>query len=252
MKINIVNLSRTVLSVLFVFSGVSKLVSLPFFDSLVAELLIGKDYYDFPEYLKYSQILTRILISLELCLGVAILQNRYLKTVILPLIQFILLIFTVHLFYVSLTDPKGFIEGNCGCFGDILPMNNLESIIKNVIALSLGVIIYLKFKEDKIPSTAPTIIIGLVTLITIWFSIKDYSIKIDPVEKTNSTELVEDFDGISQDSIRMNQIDSLLVLYNFDDAYQISKELNFDRLPEPFKNKVLRLDQIVEIKKNKK
>ena len=47
----------------------------------------------------------------------------------------ILIAFTAHLIYMGF--QKGFIGGNCGCFGDLIPMDNFESIIKNVISILL-------------------------------------------------------------------------------------------------------------------
>jgi len=134
----IVQISRLLLSFLFIFGAVSKLISMPFFDGMVAELILGQDYFNRPQEMILVQWLTRILVALELWIGIALLQNKGFKKVTLPLTLLTLILFTVHLFYESLKKENGFIEGNCGCFGDVLPMNNLESIIKNVIGIGLG------------------------------------------------------------------------------------------------------------------
>ena len=131
---NIIKISRIFLGIMFLFSGISKILSLPFFDSMVAELFLGANYYDNASGLQLTQMLSRVLIASEMLLGAAVLQEKWLKKIVLPSLFAMLLIFTVHLFYEGLTSPKGFIEGNCGCFGDILPINNLESIIKNMVA----------------------------------------------------------------------------------------------------------------------
>ena len=120
-----------------------------FFDAMVAELFLGPNYYDFPTGLYYTQILSRVLIASELVLGAAILMDKWVKRITIPAIFGMLLLFTVHLFYEGLTSDKGFIEGNCGCFGDVLPMNNLESIIKNVVAMLAAVFVWLKYKEEE-------------------------------------------------------------------------------------------------------
>jgi len=47
-KNTLAQIGRILLSFLFVFGAVSKLVSMPFFDGMVAELLLGKDYFEIP------------------------------------------------------------------------------------------------------------------------------------------------------------------------------------------------------------
>ena len=180
MEIRLVKVSRILLATLFIFSAITKLLSLPFFDGLVAELLIGKDYYNHADALWYTQVLTRVLISAELVLGIAVLQESFLKKIIIPAIEIMLLLFTLHLFYESLTHENGFTDGNCGCFGDIIPMNNLESIIKNVVAMVLGFVVWKNHKRHphhRFASWTVSVTAGLVCLITLWLTIKDYSQK---------------------------------------------------------------------------
>lgn len=159
---------------MFIFSAISKLLSMAFFDSMVAELFLGSQYYDNPGGMYFTQILSRILISAEMVLGIAVLQEKWLKKIIIPALFGMLLLFTVHLFYEGITSPKGFIEGNCGCFGDILPMNNLESILKNVVAMFLCILVWAKYEDDPLPGLWTSIITGGVTLLTLWLTIKTY------------------------------------------------------------------------------
>lgn len=162
---------------MFLFSGISKIISLPFFDSMVAELFLGANYYDNPSGLQLTQMLSRVLIAGEMLLGAAVLQEKWLRKIVLPSLFAMLFIFTVHLFYEGLTSPKGFIEGNCGCFGDILPMNNLESIIKNVVAMLLAVFVWFKYKDENemhLNTLVAPIVLGAVCLGTMWFTIKSY------------------------------------------------------------------------------
>lgn len=146
-----------------------------FFDAMVAELFLGPNYYDFPTGLYYTQILSRVLIASELVLGAAILVDKWVKKITIPALFGMLLLFTVHLFYEGLTSDKGFVEGNCGCFGDVLPMNNLESIIKNVIAMLAAAFVWFKYKEtNRIAAWASPLVIGLVTLATLLMGVKKY------------------------------------------------------------------------------
>jgi len=174
-KNKLVQIGRIVLSFLFVFGAVSKLVSMPFFDGMVAELLLGKDYFDQPDAMRWVQWITRILVAAELLLGLALLQNKWFKKVVLPATLGMLVLFTIHLFYEGFRQENGFIEGNCGCFGDVLPMTNLESIIKNVIGMLFGVIIWIKYKaEDQFSSWVAPVLLGAITLFTLSFGVKSY------------------------------------------------------------------------------
>ena len=176
MENTLVRAGRIFLSVMFIFSGVSKLVSLPFFDGLVAELLIGADYYNHYQALWWVQVLTRVIVSAELLLGAALMQEYKFKQIVLPTTIGLLFVFTIQLIYEGFRS--GFIDGNCGCFGDILPMNNLESILKNVAGMLIGGYVWLKVKDQKSTGFASWVLpflLGLVTLATLWMTIKDYT-----------------------------------------------------------------------------
>lgn len=173
----LVQIGRIILSFLFVFGAVSKLVSMPFFDGMVAELLLGKNYFNNPSGMIWIQWLTRILVAAELVLGAALLQNKWFKKLVLPATMAMLVLFTIHLFYEGIRQENGFTEGNCGCFGDVLPMTNLESIIKNVIGMLAGIFLWIKFRsEDVFGSWVGPAFLGLITLFTLSFGIKSYEV----------------------------------------------------------------------------
>ncbi|MDC1431142.1 hypothetical protein N8223_02705, partial [Bacteroidia bacterium] len=201
---------RLILSFLFVFGAVSKLVSMPFFDGMVAELLLGENYYDHPSGMLWIQWFTRILVAAELVLGIAILQNKWFKSLVLPATMGMLVLFTIHLFYEGFRQVNGFTEGNCGCFGDILPMTNLESIIKNVIGMAIGVFIWFKYNKDNVFASwvAPTFL-GLITLFTLSFGVKSYEAKaVAPVtEQLGLTEtlVIDSIIPLEQDPVKMEQ-----------------------------------------------
>jgi hypothetical protein len=187
----LVQISRILLSFLFVFGAVSKLVSMPFFDGMVAELILGKDYFDKPSGMFWVQLLTRVLVAVELVLGLALLQNKWFKKLVLPSTMGMLFLFTIHLFYEGFKQVNGFTEGNCGCFGDVLPMTNLESIIKNVIGMLAGVFVWIKHtKKDNFASYVAPTLLGVITLFTLSFGIKSY--------KTNDVPVVENLGTISE------------------------------------------------------
>jgi protein-disulfide isomerase len=203
-------IGRLILSFLFIFGAVSKLVSMPFFDSMVAELLLGENYYDHPSGMLWIQWFTRILVAAELVLGIAILQNKWFKSLVLPATLGMLVIFTIHLFYEGFKQVNGFTEGNCGCFGDILPMTNLESIMKNVIGMAIGVFIWFKYNKDNVFASwvAPTFL-GLITLFTLSFGVKSYEAKAvaTVTEELGLTEtlVIDSIIPLKQDLVKMEQ-----------------------------------------------
>jgi len=174
-KHTFLKISRLFLSFLFVFGAISKLISMPFFDGMVAELFLGDNYFNNAKGMFWTQLVGRILVAVELVIGVALLQNKWFKSIVLPATIITLLLFTIHLFYASLNTPNGFTEGNCGCFGDVLPMTNLESIWKNIIGLAIGVWVWFKYTaENKFSSWVSPTMLGLVTMFTLSFGIKSY------------------------------------------------------------------------------
>lgn len=207
-SITLVQISRIILSFLFVFGAVSKLVSMPFFDGMVAELLLGKDYFNNPSEMIGVQWLTRILVSAELVLGIALLQNKWFKKLVLPATMAMLILFTIHLFYEGFRQVNGFTEGNCGCFGDVLPMTNLESIIKNVIGILAGIFVWIKFKtEDVFSSWIGPAFLGLVTLFTLSFGVKSYEMTTPEVSEVLNVVPQEKVPEILSDSV--NEIEEV-------------------------------------------
>jgi thiol-disulfide isomerase/thioredoxin len=77
---------------------------------------------------------SRILIGCELALGILLLQKHFFKRLVIPVSFLMLLIFSIHLTYdISLHGN----EGNCGCFGALLPMTPIQALIKNIIGMIL-------------------------------------------------------------------------------------------------------------------
>ena len=197
----LLKIGRLILSFLFIFGAVSKLISMPFFDGMVAELLLGKNYFDNASGMLWIQWLTRILVAAELVLGFALLQNKWFKNLVLPATMGMLVLFTIHLFYEGFRQVNGFTEGNCGCFGDVLPMTNLESIIKNIIGMAIGIYVWLRHNKDNSFASwvAPTFL-GVITLFTLSFGVKSY-------ESTAATPVTEEL-GLAEIPLQNLPIDT--------------------------------------------
>jgi thiol-disulfide isomerase/thioredoxin/uncharacterized membrane protein YphA (DoxX/SURF4 family) len=126
---------RIIVFILFMLSGIAKLYPAiwPFEKQLVD---LGISNWCLAPYL------ARAIIGLELAIGLGILFNHGLKKIIIPLTIFLLVAFCFHLGYqMYIYGPN---NGNCGCFGQLIPMTPLEAFIKNIITIVLLIILYKK------------------------------------------------------------------------------------------------------------
>jgi len=100
-----------------------------------------------------STWLSRLLIALEFTLAIGFLLPFYFRRITLPFSIVLMVFFTIYLFYEVFIMGKW--TGNCGCFGQLIPMTPPVSLLKNGIALALlGVIIWKRneIEENKKPS----------------------------------------------------------------------------------------------------
>ena len=143
---------RILIAVLFLLSAFAKLYPSPYFAITTFEfkqiIPLGFDACIAPYF-------SRILIALEIALGIAILQPHFLKKIVIPSTILLLSVFTIHL---SLIDVP-----NCGCFGELIPMTPNAAIIKNIISILLLVYLYrnvsdLKPGENKLSNLIMTLI----------------------------------------------------------------------------------------------
>jgi hypothetical protein len=123
---------RIIISFLFLLSAVAKLYPSPYFAISTFEV---KQLYPLGFSEGIAPYFSRILIGIELALGLLILQKNFLRSIVIPGTILLLAIFTTHL--TVETFINGGNSGNCGCFGSLLPMTPIEAIIKNVIAMIL-------------------------------------------------------------------------------------------------------------------
>lgn len=154
-KKNITWTLRIVVALLFIVSAVAKISK-----GWISDF----PFIDFSPYFAIStfevkQLLTlgfsesvapyfsRILIGIEFALGFLLLHNHFLKRITIPATIGLLVVFIIHLSYV--TFSVGGNSGNCGCFGELIPMTPIEAIIKNFIAVGLLVWLYQILENDK-------------------------------------------------------------------------------------------------------
>ena len=161
MKKNITVLFRIIIALLFVVSAIAKMYPSPYFAISTFEV---KQLYPLGFSEAIAPWFSRILIGIELALGFLILQNNFLKKIIIPATIGLLAVFVIHLSYV--TFATGGNSGNCGCFGELLPMTPIEAIFKNLIAMIiLGLLLFMLPKNpQEVHKFWP---LGLVTFLSI-------------------------------------------------------------------------------------
>ena len=140
---NISWILRLIISALFILSAVAKLYPSPYFAISTFEV---KQLYPLGFSEGFAPYFSRILIGIEFALGIAILLKDYLKKITIPATILLLAVFTIHLGYTTFVSGNA---GNCGCFGELIPMTPVEAIIKNIIAIGLLVWLFKLVPADE-------------------------------------------------------------------------------------------------------
>ncbi len=121
------------LSVTFIASGILKGIAVKGFATTVREFL---DLLSLETLQPYSFPLAVAICIFETAIGVLIFFKPLRPA--LSLICSIVLIFFTVITYINLTDMYGGIE-SCGCFGEIIHLNPLETFVKNLILLGISI-----------------------------------------------------------------------------------------------------------------
>lgn len=134
---------RIIVSFLFLISAIAKMYPSPYFAISTFEV---KQLYPMGFSEGFAPLFSRTLIGIEFALGLLLLQPHYLKKIVTPATILLLVVFIVHLTIDTISNGNA---GNCGCFGELLPMTPIEAIIKNVVAVALLVWLYKLLPVDR-------------------------------------------------------------------------------------------------------
>ena len=130
---------RFIVFALFVVSAVAKMFPIWAFEKQLVDLGVASWCL--------APFLSRALIGFELAIGLAIMQPHFLKKIVIPATIALLVVFCVHL---SIEMVKhGAMNGNCGCFGQLIPMTPLEAFVKNIITIGLLIFLYKKSVDKE-------------------------------------------------------------------------------------------------------
>ena len=187
MKKIILHITRFLLALAFIYSAYSKLFPAEPFELYVFSL-------GFLNWLN-TTIAVRLLIALELFIGLSLIINIYTKQ-ILKLTLGLLIGFTIYLIYITIFNS---VIEDCGCFGDKLKLTPIESIIKNIILLFTSVFLYLKNKTFNLIYNKLIISISLIISIALPFILSppdgfiDTELKNILTKNTIDSEIIGDF-----------------------------------------------------------
>lgn len=120
------------LGLVFIYSGYTKIVPIEPFEFTFVDMGVA-NWYTAP-------VIARLLIGLEFFIGLLLVANYNLKKFTLPLTAAVLSFFII---YLTIQIVRYGNNGNCGCFGERLPMSPLQGILKNVIMIAISFLVYI-------------------------------------------------------------------------------------------------------------
>ncbi len=161
----LVNISRGLVGVLFIFSGFIKLND-PLGFSYKLQEYFSTDVLNIPFLEPYALLISVFVVVFEVVLGVFLLIGYKPKFTVWSLLLMIIF-FTFLTFYAAYFEKVK----DCGCFGDFLKLKPWESFWKDVVLLVLIVILFIGVKYiNPIFSKLPTTVLALLSfIISLWF-----------------------------------------------------------------------------------
>ncbi len=156
MKI-LVQLSRVLVGVLFIFSGLIKLND-PMGFSFKLNDYFAADVLDLPFLVPFALAIALVLVIVEILLGLALLLG-YQKKITIWLLFAMILFFTFLTFYSAYFNKVT----DCGCFGDAIPLTPWESFSKDVVLMVLILIIMVgkNFIQPLLNNKSATVVLGV-------------------------------------------------------------------------------------------
>ena len=137
---------------------------------------------------------SRIIIGIEFAIGILLLFPYNIKKIIIPATILMLAVFSVHLIIEILTGGN---QGNCGCFGALLPMTPLQALIKNLLSIGLLTLVLYKFSNELVEKNNFLITTNITTLciLTLFMLIpiqKKTTVSPSPTGYSEDTTIVKD------------------------------------------------------------
>ncbi|MBI5730643.1 MAG: hypothetical protein HY963_05840 [Ignavibacteriales bacterium] len=208
MKLKLALLLRFILGAVFLFSAYTKFIS----PGLTEIILVDQGIVSARET---AAVIVRVLIGFEFALGILLILPYSLKTIVIPTAILFLIIFTGYLAYTGfiLKDAQ-----NCGCFGEMIKMSPLESIVKNIILTAILILLFKFTNEKKNYFVAPTVMVLCVASIFVFLPVNS--------QKEFKFANYTNFEGEGRVDLSVGE--KLLVILNLecDHCQTLAKELS--------------------------
>jgi len=150
-----------VLGAVFIVSAMTKLSPVYLF-----ELALVDGYFSNWTMAPY---MARIIISFEFGLGILLLLNLYFGKRLLKVVMLVLGIFTIHLVILYALQGN---TGNCMCFGNVIKMKPVESIIKNIVLFGITFLLFKKHEGIKWNYSIVILIVSIIISLLVPFVLR--------------------------------------------------------------------------------
>ena len=160
----ITQVSRILVGVLFIFSGLIKLNDPMGFSFKLGDYFAA-DVLNLPFLQDYTLALALFVVVLEVLLGVALLLGLW-KNLTTWLLLLMIIFFTFLTFYSAYFEKVT----DCGCFGDAIPLTPWESFGKDIVlSILIGIIFFQRrFIRPFLKPTFAYLSLGLSFLLCFW------------------------------------------------------------------------------------
>lgn len=195
---------RIVVALLFIVSAIAKLYPSPYFAISTFEV---KQLYTLGFSDTIAPYFSRILIGVEFALGFLLLNNHFLKRITIPATVGLLSVFIIHLSYV--TFLSGGNSGNCGCFGELIPMTPIEAIIKNIIAVGLLIWLWKILENDKKSNIWMLTSITLSCILALFMLAPMKASSVSISNSNNNSNISTDTISKLKDSVKIEEIKTI-------------------------------------------
>lgn len=129
---------RIFYGLLFIASAILKLFPVDYFELILVDQ-VGISWYWVPYF-------SRGLILLEFAVGAFLVSGFKLKETI----WFSILLVLVFQLFLAIQILSGEAQADCGCFGELIPLNGVESFFKNLGIHLIGLVLLLKLVRSSI------------------------------------------------------------------------------------------------------
>lgn len=208
MKLKLELILRVFIGIVFLFSAYSKFIS----PGLTEIILVDHGIVLTRET---AAVIVRILIGFEFALGILLILPYSLKTIVIPTAILFLIFFTGYLAYTGfiLKDVQ-----NCGCFGEMIKMSPVESIMKNIVLIFLLILLFKFTNEKKKHYVAPMVVVLCIASVFVFLPVNS--------QKEFKFANYTNFEG--EGRVDLSAGERLLVILNLecDHCQTLAKELS--------------------------